>query len=362
MKRCPTCQKTFADTMRFCQIDGTPLVEDIAPPTDPFKTIVSGTDEMSSMIPPVDPFKTMIGGAPPVKPDDDEDDLLQLGEPDPMRTMINPATFGKEEINFDKIREDIKKDIPPPAPSAPKVESKSFGETPTPIPPPKSNEPNLNPPSFGSSSTESSNPFDNKPPKFDSNPLPNKPFNQSPFDNPPSGAIPSPFDLSMPPRYQTPTTSPFGEPEQPKQYDPTFREVPPAPQQNAFDQFQNPPPMGQQMQQTDWTPPPAPEANWQNQNIGANTPFQPPAVGQGGDKTLAIVALVCGILSLTCCGPVTGIAALITGFMAKNNVDSNPNRYDGRGMALAGMIMGGISIVFTVIWLIFVVIGGAFRF
>ena len=27
MKRCPNCQKTYADSMKFCQTDGTPLVE-----------------------------------------------------------------------------------------------------------------------------------------------------------------------------------------------------------------------------------------------------------------------------------------------------------------------------------------------
>ena len=27
MKKCPTCEKTFEDSYRFCQLDGTPLVD-----------------------------------------------------------------------------------------------------------------------------------------------------------------------------------------------------------------------------------------------------------------------------------------------------------------------------------------------
>ena len=51
MKKCPSCQRTFDDNMRFCQTDGTPLADDApaaAPPApaeeeapfDPYATIV----------------------------------------------------------------------------------------------------------------------------------------------------------------------------------------------------------------------------------------------------------------------------------------------------------------------------------
>ncbi len=160
---------------------------------------------------------------------------------------------------------------------------------------------------------------------------------------------PSPFDVPTPSGYQSPSlSSPFKEPE-PMSDEPreSFNQSP----------FGNSP----MMQQSEWTPPPAPDANWMNQGIGQNTPFQPPAIAQAQDRTLAIVSLVCGILSLTCCGAITGIAALVTGFMAKNNVDANPEQYGGRGMALAGMILGGIGVLLTVLYLVFGVIGGIFN-
>ena len=97
-----------------------------------------------------------------------------------------------------------------------------------------------------------------------------------------------------------------------------------------------------------WTPPPAPEASWQNQEIGSNTPFQPPPTGTGGqNKTLAIVSLVAGILGVTiCCGfLIPSLVALITGFMARGKANSNPSEYGGAGLAMAGIITGVIGLL-----------------
>ena len=47
MKRCPTCDKTFDDNMRFCQADGTPLVDDV--PIDPYKTMVATPADIAAV-------------------------------------------------------------------------------------------------------------------------------------------------------------------------------------------------------------------------------------------------------------------------------------------------------------------------
>ena len=89
MKKCPNCQKEFPDTMRFCQTDGTPLVEaaEESQPEDPLKTTVVRQEDFASAIPPSDPFKTMV--ASPVERED-SGDLLQLPEEefDPLKTMV----------------------------------------------------------------------------------------------------------------------------------------------------------------------------------------------------------------------------------------------------------------------------------
>ena len=78
-------------------------------------------------------------------------------------------------------------------------------------------------------------------------------------------------------------------------------------------------------------------------------------------QTLAVVALCLGVGSLTigwCCslGLLLGPAALITGFIALSQIKKDPQRYTGRGLAIAGMICGGVYIA---LYLLILVIWGA---
>ena len=352
MKKCPTCQKTFDDNLKFCQTDGTPLVED-APPSDPYATMVASKDEIMSAMPdtPKD--------APPSSAVDD-DDLLDIpGESDSMKTM-----FVTDEERKDMFGESSSKPIPPPIFGQDDLledhPSSSNADTLLAQPePPKFSEPSLNPPSFGDSPSPSSgssatpgSPFDNAPPAFERQPLPGdfdapKKSDESPFNTP----IPSPFGEQMPPSYQAPTTPPF-EP-------PAFKiEEVKAEQLNtpfAEDVAQG----NQQMAEQSWTPPAVPEQSWENQEIGQNTPFQPPPAGVTEDKTMGIVSLALGILSIVlCCGFLTGVPAVIVGFMHKNKVDANPNQYGGRGLALGGIISGIIGTVLGIILtIVYLVIG-----
>ena len=101
MKRCPACDKTFADGMRFCQTDGTVLVEDV-PAADPYKTVVGSQSDIASAMPPLDPFKTIVATPPRI-----EEDILQLPEePDLLKTMV---------VSHDELRADLKAeaDVPP---------------------------------------------------------------------------------------------------------------------------------------------------------------------------------------------------------------------------------------------------------
>lgn len=61
-----------------------------------------------------------------------------------------------------------------------------------------------------------------------------------------------------------------------------------------------------------------------------------------GTNTLAITSLVCGIVGFFCCG-ILSIVGLVTGFMAMNQIKQTGQ--DGHGMALAGTIVSGVSLV-----------------
>lgn len=83
----------------------------------------------------------------------------------------------------------------------------------------------------------------------------------------------------------------------------------------------------------------------------------PPARGATGVPTnpLAIVSLVSGIL---CCIPfVAPITAIVTGAIAINQIDQGAGSTKGKGLAVAGIILGGTSMLFTILG----VIGNLFK-
>jgi competence protein ComGC len=68
----------------------------------------------------------------------------------------------------------------------------------------------------------------------------------------------------------------------------------------------------------------------------------PPVEPQTDGKATA--SLVLGILSMTCFGFLTGIPAVILGHMSRSNIKKSMGKLKGDGMALAGLIMGYISV------------------
>jgi len=66
-----------------------------------------------------------------------------------------------------------------------------------------------------------------------------------------------------------------------------------------------------------------------------------------GNKGFAIASMVCGIVSIVCCccsplGICCSIAAIVTGIIAIKN------DYEGRGMAIAGIVCGGVGALFFI--------------
>lgn len=114
--------------------------------------------------------------------------------------------------------------------------------------------------------------------------------------------------------------------------------------------------------QTD-PPPHQPMAPWQNPTHGMQNPAYggPSFVPGQRDQTLPIIALVLGILSLAmvCCygGIWLGIPAAIVGYLGMRNADTDPSRYIGRGLAVAGLVMGIVSFLCSIGFIILGVLG-----
>ncbi len=67
---------------------------------------------------------------------------------------------------------------------------------------------------------------------------------------------------------------------------------------------------------------------------------------------LAIASMVCGIIGGFFC--VLWIPAIVMGFVALNQIKATGNRQTGRGMALAGIILGFIWAVLAVVYIVII--------
>lgn len=63
---------------------------------------------------------------------------------------------------------------------------------------------------------------------------------------------------------------------------------------------------------------------------------------------MAIISLVCGILGWTLLPFLGSIVAVVTGHMARGEIRRAPDRLEGDGMAIAGLVLGYASIAMAV--------------
>jgi hypothetical protein len=310
MKQCPVCEKTFDDSLRFCQADGTPLV-DKAEPVDPYKTMVASKEEIAAAMPKA-PAEVKPEVPEPSVPAAIENEVLEIPPAaDPNKTQV--VTEEELRAEMAKISEEKVIDMPPAAsdvsePSG--MPPSPFGDSPPSTPPPSP---------FAAQSEETEEPG---PANFPTTPPIPSPFNAGPGRSTPG-----------PEKPETPTVPPFAPPAEDKQ-----------PSLKPFEQPASSAPMAQ----AEFNPPA--QSNMQNpQNFG-----QAPPAPAGQNKTLAIVSLVLGLVSLFCCSwsIVLPIAAIITGFMAKSKASNDPANYGGSGLALGGIITGFVSILVGIILII----------
>jgi len=65
-------------------------------------------------------------------------------------------------------------------------------------------------------------------------------------------------------------------------------------------------------------------------------------------KGLAITSLVCGIIGGYSWASTASIIAIICGHLALHNIKKDPNTYTGKGLAIAGLILGYLGLVLAV--------------
>ena len=86
------------------------------------------------------------------------------------------------------------------------------------------------------------------------------------------------------------------------------------------------------------------------------TPGASQAGAQTGTNGKAIAALVLGILWLCWIG---SILALVFGYSAKNEIDESGGAQQGRGMAIAGIVLGWVGVGALLLYLLLWALGAA---
>ena len=98
---------------------------------------------------------------------------------------------------------------------------------------------------------------------------------------------------------------------------------------------------------------------WQGQPPPPPTPPAGPMAGQPvyvQSKTngFSVAALVLGILWIYWIG---SILALVFGYVAKSQIDKSGGRETGRGMAIAGIVLGWVGVGILLLILLLVLVG-----
>lgn len=69
-------------------------------------------------------------------------------------------------------------------------------------------------------------------------------------------------------------------------------------------------------------------------------------------NSLAVVSLVAGILGWTLMPLIGSLSAIITGHMARAEIRRDPQRFEGDGLAVGGLVLGWSAVVLAVIALL----------
>jgi Domain of unknown function (DUF4190) len=71
---------------------------------------------------------------------------------------------------------------------------------------------------------------------------------------------------------------------------------------------------------------------------------------------MAIASLILGVIGLATCFNITGVLAVIFGYVAKKKIRESNGTLGGDGLATAGLIIGWIDIAIMVLFIIFIII------
>ena len=154
---------------------------------------------------------------------------------------------------------------------------------------------------------------------------------------------------------------------------PLIQELTPPPDPNWDPQIREPKVKTQDEPETQWWPrePPVP-GGWiapDERPPMSPGPWQPPAppspyIGKTQkNQSLALASMItaiAGFLLAGCFGPIPAFIAIVLGLIALSQIKKSPEKYSGKPFATAGVIIGGIIVVFYAIFFLWMLLAGIF--
>lgn len=127
---------------------------------------------------------------------------------------------------------------------------------------------------------------------------------------------------------------------------------------------QPPPPPPDDPSRPGWAaPPPPPPYSPPGSQYGAPppSPYGGPSPYGSRIEGTAVGSLVCGILAVVfvilCVGLILGVIAVVLGIGASRKIDRSGGALQGRGLAIAGQVLGWIGIGLSAVWIVLLIIG-----
>jgi hypothetical protein len=93
------------------------------------------------------------------------------------------------------------------------------------------------------------------------------------------------------------------------------------------------------------------------QPAGGVAPFEDPMtrlMAPPRRSNLAMASLVLGIGSWVALGPLASIPAIITGHMARKEIEASDGTVEGAGLATGGLVLGYANLVAVLVFLLFI--------
>jgi len=99
-----------------------------------------------------------------------------------------------------------------------------------------------------------------------------------------------------------------------------------------------------------WTPPPPPPT----------IPYRPRGTVQSQGLALAsMITAIVGFFMFGCFGPLPGIVGVVLGLLALSQIKKSPDKFGGKPYATAGVIIGGINVLFYGLFFLWVILRAA---